>query len=57
MDDDLLANFLAKRRSAQRKRAAEELLKRFKKAKGRSPFSVAELRAFILEEQSKGNRS
>lgn len=55
--DDLLADFLAKRRGAQRKRAAEELLKRFKKAKGRSPFSVAELQAFIVEERMKGKRS
>ena len=53
--DNQLADFLAERRDTQRKRTAEYLFERFKKAKGRAPATVAELYASI-EERSKGNR-
>jgi hypothetical protein len=57
MPDDLLADFLAKRLGAHRKRAAEALLERFKQAKGRAPASVAELQTFLIEERMKGKQS
>lgn len=48
--NDLLADFLTKRREAQRQCLVDELLKRFELAKGRGPVSVEELRAFIAAE-------
>jgi hypothetical protein len=57
MPDDLLDDFLAKRRIALHKvRMARALLIRFKTAKGRAPASAEELRAFLIEERLKGNR-
>jgi hypothetical protein len=50
---DLLADFLAKRR----KRLADELLERFKKAKGRGPASLDEFAAFLAEERLNGKQS
>jgi hypothetical protein len=49
--DNKLADFLAERRDTQRKRTAEYLFERFKKAKGCAPASVAELYAFLIEER------
>jgi hypothetical protein len=57
MPDDLLADFLAKRRVALLKvRKAKALLEWFKKVKGRAPASADELYAFLIEERMKGNR-
>jgi hypothetical protein len=56
--DNQLADFLAERRDAQRKRTAEELFERFKEVTGRAPASVAELYAFLIEERiEKGKQS
>jgi hypothetical protein len=57
MPDDLLDDFLAKRRVALLKvRKAKALLERFKEAKGRAPALVDEIKAFLIEERLKGNR-
>ena len=56
MDDGPFANFLAKRRNALLKaRMAKALLERFKKAKGRAPASVDEIKAFLIEERLNGS--
>jgi hypothetical protein len=58
MDDDPLADFLAKRRDAlikMRKTMAQ--LERFKKEKGRAPATLAELQNFLIEERLKGKQS
>jgi hypothetical protein len=51
--DKQLGDFLAERRE----RTPEYLFERFEKAKGRAPASVAELYAFLIEEQMKGKQS
>jgi hypothetical protein len=54
--DDLLADFLARRREAHRQRIVAELIERFEKAKGRGSGSVEEIRAFIAEEVAAARR-